>query len=78
MTVAGASGSGSAAVAGSFAVLVMNVTTQSLVQNSSESVKGSMTASGSVEISAADKTALTLTVGGKRRRKPAVVGVRIG
>lgn len=78
LTVAGAFGSGSAAVAGSFAVLVMNVTTQSLVQNSSESVKGSMTASGSVEISAADKTALTLTVGGASAGGAGAVGAAIG
>ena len=34
LTVAGAAGSGSASVAGSFAILIMNVTTQSMVQDS--------------------------------------------
>lgn len=78
LTVAGAAGSGSASVAGSFAVLIMNVTTQSMVQDSNEAAKGSLTADGSVEISAADKTEFDLIVGGASFGGSAAVGAAIG
>lgn len=78
LTVAGAAGSGSASVAGSFAVLIMNVTTQSMVQDSNAAAKGSLTAAGSVEISAADKTEFDLIVGGASFGGSAAVGAAIG
>ena len=78
LTVAGAAGSGSASVAGSFAVLIMNVTTQSVVQDSNAAAKGSFTAAGSVEISAADKTEFDLIVGGASFGGSAAVGAAIG
>ena len=78
LTVAGAAGSGSASVAGSFAVLIMNVTTQSMVQDSNAAAKGSLTAAGSVEISAADKTDFNLIVGGASFGGSAAVGAAIG
>lgn len=78
LTVAGAAGSGSASVAGSFAVLIMNVTTQSVVRDSNAAAKGSLTAAGSVEISAADKTEFDLIVGGASFGGSAAVGAAIG
>lgn len=78
LTVAGAAGSGSASVAGSFAVLIMNVTTQSMVRDSNAAAKGSLTAAGSVEISAADKTEFDLIVGGASFGGSAAVGAAIG
>ena len=78
LTVAGAAGSGSASVAGSFAILIMNVTTQSMVQDSNAAAKGSLTAAGSVEISAADKTEFDLIVGGASFGGSAAVGAAIG
>lgn len=78
LTVAGAAGSGSASVAGSFAILIMNVTTQSMVQDSNAAAKGSLTAAGTAEISAADKTTFDLIVGGASFGGSAAVGAAIG
>ncbi len=65
MTVLGAGVSGSVGVSGSFAVLVMNVTTKALVENSSASNKGSLSAAnGNVMVKAGDVTGLTLNTGG--------------
>ena len=65
MTVLGAGVSGSVGVSGSFAVLVMNVTTKALVESSSASNKGSLSAAnGNVTVKAGDVTGLTLNTGG--------------
>ena len=65
MTVLGAGVSGSVGVSGSFAVLVMNVTTKALVESSSASNKGSLSAAnGNVMVKAGDVTGLTLNTGG--------------
>ena len=65
MTVLGAGVSGSVGVSGSFAVLVMNVTTKALVESSSASNKGSLSAAnGNVTVKAGDVTDLTLNTGG--------------
>ena len=65
MTVLGAGVSGSVGVSGSFAVLVMNVTTKALVESSSASNKGSLSAAnGNVTVNAGDVTGLTLNTGG--------------
>lgn len=78
LTVFGVGGSGTAAVNGSFAVLVMNVTTQAQVSDSNLSAMGQLSAAnGAVQILAEDKTKLKLNTGAVNASAAAAVGTAI-
>ena len=77
MTVIGIAGGGTAGVSGSAAVLVMNVVTQAIIEDSAKDNPGNVTAGRNISVKADDKTNLIMAAGGAAGGGVAGVGIAI-